>query len=153
MDRAESEVFELRRLGVGKVAPEIEGEDLNGRKRKLSDYRGKVVVLNFWGVWCSSCMAMVPEERKLVERMAGKPFALIGVNSDEDQAKLKQVVEKERMTWPSFRDGAQGPISKAWNVDNWPTVYVLDRNGVIRYRNVRGQALEHAVERLVSDQD
>ena len=153
MDRAESEVFELRRLGVGKVAPEIAGEDLNGRKRKLSDYRGKVVVLNFWGVWCSSCMAMVPEERKLVERMAGKPFALIGVNSDEDQAKLKQVVEKERMTWPSFRDGAQGPISKAWNVDSWPTVYVLDRKGVIRYRNVRGQALEHAVERLVGDQD
>ena len=52
-----------------------------------------------------------------------------------------------------FRDGAQGPISKAWNVDSWPTVYVLDRKGVIRYRNVRGQALDHAVEKLVGEQD
>jgi thiol-disulfide isomerase/thioredoxin len=152
-DRAKSEVFELRRLGVGKVAPEIEGEDLEGRKRKLSDYRGKVVVLNFWGVWCGACMAMVPEERKLVERMARKPFALVGVNSDEDQAKVKRVMEKEKMTWPSFRDGAQGPISKAWNVESWPTVYVLDRKGVIRYRNVRGQALDQAVERLVGEGD
>ena len=56
------------------------------------------------------------------------------------------------MTWPSFRDGAQGAISKAWNVESWPTVYVIDRKGVIRYRNVRGQALDHAVSVRPHDQ-
>jgi peroxiredoxin len=149
-DQAAPELAELRRLGVGKEAPAIEGEDLDGRPMKLSDYRGKVAVLVFWGTWCGPCMAMVPDERKLVERMAGKPFALIGINSDSDPAKLQAVVAKEKITWPCFRDGnAPGPIAKAWNVQSWPTVYVLDRQGVIRYRNVRGQDLAEAVDKLL----
>lgn len=148
-DRARSELFELRHLGIGCPAPEIEGVDLNGQKMKLSDYRGKVVVLTFWGTWCSACMEMVPDERKLAERMSGKPFALIGVNSDDDLAKVKRSAEKEHITWPSFRDGNSGPIAKAWNVQSWPAVYVLDRKGVIRYRDVRGKALDQAVEALM----
>jgi peroxiredoxin len=148
-DQAKTELFELRHLGVGQLAPEIEGKDLDGRKMKLSDYRGKVVVLSFWGTWCSACMTMVPDERKLVQQMTGKPFALIGVNSDHDEAKLKKALEAEKITWPSFRDGMQGPIAKAWNVQSWPTVYVLDGEGIIRYRDVRGQALFDAVEELI----
>lgn len=149
-DLAEPELSELRRLGVGREAPEIEGEDLDGRRMKLSDYRGKVVVLTFWGTWCGPCMQMVPDERKLVARLAGKPFALVGVNSDTDRAKLKAVVEKERITWRSFRDGpAPSPIAKEWNVHSWPAVYVLDRKGMIRYRNVRGHDLEEAVDALL----
>jgi thiol-disulfide isomerase/thioredoxin len=149
-DRAESELVELRLLGVGKEAPEIQGEDLDGRQMKLSDYRGKVVALVFWGTWCGPCMAMVPDERKLVERMAGKPFALIGINSDKDLARARLVAAKEKITWASFRDGDMpGPIAKTWNVQSWPTVYVLDRKGVIRYRNVRGQDLADAVDKLL----
>jgi len=81
-------------------------------------------------------MEMVPDERKLVERMAGKSFALIGVNSDDNMAKVKRALQKENITWRSFRDGNSGPIAKAWNVQSWPTVYVLDWDGVIRYRDV-----------------
>ena len=114
--------------------------------------RGKVVVLNFWGVWCGSCMAMVPDERKLVEHMAGKPFALIGVNSDSDLAKVKTVMAKEKITWPSFRDGGPfGSIATTWNVESWPTIFVLDRKGVIRYRDVRGKDLSDAVEKLIHE--
>jgi thiol-disulfide isomerase/thioredoxin len=149
---AKRELFEWRRLGVGKVAPEIQGEDLNGRKIKLSDFRGKVVVLTFWGTWCGPCMRLVPDERKLVERMAGKPFALIGVNSDSDEAKLKKAVADEKITWPSFRDGAPpGPIARAWKLRSWPAVYVLDPQGVIRYRDVHGQTLADAVDALISE--
>ena len=151
-ERAKAELFELDRLGVGRIAPQIEGEDLDGRKMKLDDYRGKVVVLVFWGTWCGPCMRMVPDERKLVERMGGKPFALIGINSDNNKARVKAAVEKEGITWASFRDGtAPGPIAKAWNVQSWPTVYVLDPQGVIRYRNVQGAALEHAVDALIRE--
>ena len=96
-------------------------------------------------------MAMVPEERKLVERLAGKPFALIGINSDQDPAKLKAVVAKEKISWPCFRDGdAPGPIAKAWNVHIWPTVYILDRQGLIRYRSLgTGLDLADAVDKLL----
>jgi len=152
-DRAQTEDFELRHLRVGKVAPEIEGIDLDGQTMRLSDYRGKVVVLTFWGTWCGPCMAMVPDERKLVERFAGKPFALIGVNSDDNQAKLKAAIKKEMITWPSFRDGSRGRIAKDWNVHSWPTTYVLDRDGIIRYRNVRGKALDEAVNALLRERE
>jgi len=148
-DLAQPELVELRQFGVGKKAPEIEGQDLNGRQMKLSDHRGEVVVLVFWATWCGPCMAMVADERKLVQHMAGKPFTLIGVNADTDMAKVRAAVEKEKITWPSFRDGdASGPIATAWKVHSWPSVYVLDRNGVIRYRNVQGQALTDAVDKL-----
>jgi thiol-disulfide isomerase/thioredoxin len=131
-DAALPKLTELRLLAVGKIAPEIEGENLDGQKMKLSDFRGKVVVLTFWGTWCGSCMEMVPDERKLVSRLTGKPFALIGVNSDDNGTKLKSVLEQKKITWPSFRDGqTPGRIAAAWNVQSWPAIYVLDTKGVI----------------------
>jgi hypothetical protein len=75
---------------------------------------------------------MYPHERSLVEKYADQPFAIVGVNSDDDLAELAKVREKERITWRSFWNGpqgTQGPISKAWNVRGWPTLYVIDAAG------------------------
>ena len=98
-------------------------------------------------------MAMVPHERSLVKRLADKPFALIGVNSDNNREALKKTMEKEQITWRSFWDGGstQGPIATKWNVHGWPTIYVLDGKGVIRYKNVRGQAMDTAVDTLLEE--
>ena len=65
---------------VGMPAPEIDGEDFDGMRVKLSDYRGKVVVVVFWASWCPPCCAMIPHERELVERNRDKPFAMLSVN-------------------------------------------------------------------------
>lgn len=94
---------------------------------------------------------MYPHERSLVERMADRPFALIGVNSDEDLEELKKVIVEENITWRSFRNGGstRGPISTAWNVRGWPTTYVIDHEGVIRYKGVRGDDLDKAIDELV----
>ena len=84
---------------------------------------------------------MYPHERSLVKQLAGKPFALIGVNSDADREQIREIVKEKNLTWRSFwngPDGTRGPISTEWNVKGWPTIYVLDSEGVIRYRNVRG---------------
>lgn len=97
---------------------------------------------------------MYPHERSLVEKLKDKPFALIGVNSDTDKAKLKVRMEKEKITWRSFwngPEGTSGPISKTWNVHGWPTIYVLDHKGVIRYKNVRDERMEKAVEELLKE--
>lgn len=133
---AQAELYELNHLTVGKVAPEIEGRDIDGKKFKLSDYRGKVVVLSFWASWCGPCMAMVPSEVRLAKRMKGKPFALVGVNGDPARDDAKRAVEKERMTWRSFwsKEGPDGPIPTAWNIHGWPTVFILDPHGVIQFR-------------------
>jgi hypothetical protein len=96
---------------------------------------------------------MYPHERSLVKRLEGMPFALIGVNSDQDRDALKEVLEKEHITWRSFWNGGStsGPISDAWRVRGWPTIYVLDGNGTVRARNVRGEAMDRAVDRLLAE--
>ena len=133
---AEIELFELEHLTVGKVAPELKGEDIDGKKLELSDYRGKVVVLIFWASWCGPCMQMVPSEVRLAKRMKGKPFALIGINGDAIQNDARHAIEKENMSWPSFWDkkGVGGAIPTAWNIHGWPTVFVLDSDGVIQLK-------------------
>jgi hypothetical protein len=95
---------------------------------------------------------MYPHERSLVKRLEDKQFALVGVNSDEDRDELKKVLEKEKITWPSFFDGGtEGPIAKKWNVDGWPTIYVIDHKGVIRFKNKREKALDEAVDALLAE--
>ncbi|HEV3022845.1 MAG TPA: thioredoxin-like domain-containing protein [Pirellulales bacterium] len=95
---------------------------------------------------------MYPHERSLVKRLAGKPFVLLGINSDQSKEQLKEVVKKEEMTWRSWFDGGgtSGPIATHWNVSGWPTIYVLDHEGVIRYKEVRGEAMDKAVGALLA---
>jgi len=95
---------------------------------------------------------MYPHERSLVQRLQSKPFALVGVNSDRDKATLKPRMQQENITWRSFWNGPQGtsgPIAKAWNVSAWPTIYVIDAKGVIRAKNVRGEAMDKAVNEVL----
>ena len=96
---------------------------------------------------------MYPHERSLVQRLQGQPFVLLGVNSDRDREALKKVMKKQGITWRSFWNGGstQGPISSAWNVRGWPTIYVLDHKGVIRYKNVRGERMDEAVDKLLAE--
>ena len=96
---------------------------------------------------------MYPHERSLVKRLEGKPFVLLGVNSDSDRKQLKEVMKKEKITWRSFWDGGKigGPIATRWNVQGWPTVYILDQQGVIRGKHLQGPALDKKVDELLSE--
>lgn len=136
---ANAELAEIRNLSVGRPAPEIAGEDIDGKPFKLSDYRGKVVYLSFWADWCGACRGIFPLERSLVERMRGKPFVLLGVNGDSNKDKLRELVKREHITWRSWFDGGgnantPGPIARQFNVHGWPTIYLIDHDGVIRHK-------------------
>jgi thiol-disulfide isomerase/thioredoxin len=143
----------LPSLVVGGMAPEIHGEDLHGNPLRLSDYRGKVVALVFWGTWCKPCMEMVPHERDLYDRLRGRPFALLGVNGAETRDSAARTAADRGMAWPSWHDGedSPGPIAAAYDVTGWPAVYVIDVGGRIRYINVRGKELDEAVDMLLSE--
>jgi hypothetical protein len=95
---------------------------------------------------------MYPHERSLVKRLEGKPFALLGVNSDPKE-RLEQVLVKEKITWPSWWDGGDtsGPIASRWNVNGWPTIYVLDHKGVIRFKEPSSEELDQAVDSLLAE--
>ena len=96
---------------------------------------------------------MYPHERSLVKDYAERPFAIIGVNSDRDREKLQERIVEESITWRSFWNGGStsGPISTQWNVSGWPTIYVIDHTGKIRFKNVRGDALDAAIAELVEE--
>ena len=94
---------------------------------------------------------MLPHERSLVRDLAKQPFTIVGVNSDGDAAKVERMCGEEGVTWPCFVDGStKGPIATRWNVHGWPTIYVLDHEGVIRHCDLRGDDLEKAVRKLLA---
>src|SRR3954470_17569726 len=101
---------------VGMTAPEIRGEDLDGVPFKLSDYRGKVVVMSFWASWCPPCKALMPHERAMVERFKGRPFAMLGVNADEEKHAALKVAIDEGVNWRSWWDGGNNAIQKTYAI-------------------------------------
>jgi hypothetical protein len=96
---------------------------------------------------------MYPHERSLVKRLQDKPFALLGVNSDTDRPALEKTLVKEQLNWRSWWNGGgkKGPIATAWNIQFWPTIYVIDGKGVIRYKNVQDKRLDDALDKLVGE--
>jgi peroxiredoxin len=158
-ERAEHELIRLRNLPnlqVGRPAPPVVGKDLDGNSLKLEDYRGKVVVVVFWGSWCGPCMAQVPHERELYKRLQGKPFALLGVSCGDTLDVAKETVKKHQMEWPSWWDGDEtrsGPIQTDYDIQHWPTVFVIDSKGIIRAIDVRGADLDAAVVEALAKVD
>jgi hypothetical protein len=94
---------------------------------------------------------MYPHERSLVKKFEGRPFAIIGINSDDDREQLKERMQKEQITWRSFWDGGStdGPIATRWNVRGWPTVYLIDHEGKIIGHHGRGPQDDPIIEKAV----
>ena len=152
--QARDEAFLLENLQPGLEALEIVGTDLKGDELKLSDYRGKVVLLSFWGNWCPPCKALFPHERSLTRTLADKPFTIIGVNSARKTEIYETVCEPKNLTWPNFADRqSESRISKDWRVKIWPTTYLIDKDGIIRYKGLRGEMLDIAIEKLLAEMD
>lgn len=150
-DVAEARLDAMHNLIVGKEAPEIDEVGLDGSRMKLSDHRGKVVVLVFWGSWCGPCMQNIPHERRLVERLKGRPFSLLGVSSEFARDDALKVIKAEQIPWPNWFDGDpnEGPIAARYRIRKYPTTYVLDAQGLIRAVNVFGADLDQTVDKLL----
>jgi hypothetical protein len=150
---AKSELAAMQYLAIGKPAPDIEGEDLLGRVMKLSDFRGKVIVLNFGShQYCAICRANYPHYRDLIKEHAGEPFVMLGVQSGDDIQKTKTAMTQSDITWRSWWDGGYGPLAVRYNIGGWPTYYILDRQGIIRHKgSMSAEELDDAVGRLLKE--
>ncbi len=151
---AKSLQFELNHLVPGRQAPEIEGTDAAGERFRLSDYRGKVVLLTFSADWCGGCVELYPLQRKLVEQFRDQPFVLLSVSRDETVESLRKSIATGKITWRCWWDGMEGPIYRAWNSPGAPSIFLLDHRGIIQdvqfNRATPPAEFEHAISQLVS---
>jgi peroxiredoxin len=138
----------------GDLAPEIQGADLDGKPMKLSECKGKVVYLDFWGEWCPQCPPRYNYQNQLINRMKGRDFVLLGVNSDDSEDTARAVVKRNNLGWRSWYDGGgpmkAGPISQGYGVTAYPTTFIIDKNGVVQKVHV-GVTAEVLLDREVDE--
>ncbi|WP_397568129.1 trypsin-like peptidase domain-containing protein [Schlesneria sp. T3-172] len=133
VEDAQRMLFAELHLSIGAEAPEIIGRDAEGNEFKLSDYRGKVVMLDFFADWCPHCTKMYPLERIMVEKQRDRPYILLGVNCDRDGV-LQKLIEEKKVTWKCWADGEDGPIATEWQLSGFPMIILIDHQGIIRYQ-------------------
>lgn len=126
---------ELLRIGLqplkeGTESVDFELEDLTGATRRLSDFRGKVVFLNFWATWCGPCRFEMPSMEKLYQRLKDKGLEIIAVNLQEDSSSVRQFVDEYGLSFPVLLD-TTGRIGATYGARSIPTTYIVDREGFV----------------------
>ena len=119
----------------------------------MIDYRGKVVVVTFWASWCGACLNHFPIYNQVSQEYQESDFILLGVNSDAVLSDALAAEEANRISFHSWWDdpAVEPSITKQWGVTAWPTTFVLDRNGRIRYKNLPIGDLSSAIQRLLEE--
>lgn len=134
-------------LAVGKVFPDFTETDTAGKPLSISAYKGKVVLIDFWATWCGPCVKELPNVIKAYEKHHASGFEIIGISLDQDRKKLETFVKQQNMTWPQYFDGQgwQNKLAQQYGVNSIPATYLLDREGKIIAKGLRGEKLEAAV--------
>lgn len=116
----------------GKPLPDFSLLDLKGKKHSLSDYKGKVVLLNFWATWCPPCVKEMPSMQRLQDKYQGKDFEILAVNMGEDSTTIEIFLQKMTVNFPILLD-SDGAILKQWKIFAFPTTFLVDKEGNIAY--------------------
>jgi len=143
----------LRKLTIGSPAIDFETRDIEGKALKLSDYRGKVVLIDFWATWCAPCRKEMPNVKKVYSQYHKKGFDIIGISLDNDRGSLDSYIKDNGMAWRQIFDGKgwQSELAGRYAVSSIPATFLLDRQGKIRYKNLHGEELSKSVAKLLSE--
>ncbi|HYL89179.1 MAG TPA: TlpA disulfide reductase family protein [Burkholderiales bacterium] len=116
----------------GGATPPLAVEDLEGKTHSLADYRGKVVLVNFWATWCEPCRAEMPSIDRLRSSLKGKPFVVLAVNMAEPLSRIEKFTATMPLGFPLLRD-RDGSASKSWKAKLLPASYLIGRDGRVHY--------------------
>ena len=143
------------KVAIGAIAPDLEFPDPDGKMRKLSDLRGKVVLLDFWASWCGPCRRENPNVTRIYSLYHDKGFEVFSVSLDRDAASWKRAIESDKLVWPNHVSDLkqwQSQAAAIYGVRSIPSTFLLDKEGRIVQRDLRGADLERAVKQLVEQQ-
>ena len=119
-------------VDVKEEAPDFTLKSLDGSNMRLEEYRGQVVLINFWASWCGPCRQEMPLLDRLHHRYEDTGFAVLGVNVEGESAPAQDIVDKTNVTFPIVIDDGQ-KVSEMYNLEAMPSTFVVDRDGVVRY--------------------
>jgi peroxiredoxin len=126
-------------LKTGYPAPDFAFIDLNGVTRHLSDFRGKVVLLDFWGTWCPSCVEGVPELVRLYGAYHSRGFDIIGIEARDTREKVAAFIDGHHMPWMQTLESETGPATTVYRVTGWPTAFLVGADGQFLAANYLGE--------------
>ena len=132
---------------VGKVVPDFSATDLDGKPISLQDYRGKVVLLDFWAVWCGPCIGEMPNVKKVYNTYKDQGFDIIGVSLDTDETRLRNYLRENDVPWRQIFSGQKwkSPIARQYHIHRIPAPWLIARDGTLISREARGVKLENLV--------
>ena len=141
-----------RSLVEGAKFPDFDEKDVTGKPISVANYKGKVVLIDFWATWCGPCVAELPNVLKAYEKHHSKGFEIIGISLDQDQTRLTTFTMQKNMTWQQFFDGKGwgNKLAAKYGVNSIPATYLLDGEGKIIAKNLRGEDLEQAVAKALT---
>jgi len=136
---------------VGSAAPDFREKATNGQVISLKDYRGKVVLLDFWASWCGPCRREIPNVVSAYRRFKGKGFVIIGVSLDINKSAMESFAREYKMDWPHIFDGRawESKIGRLYGVTAIPATFLIGRDGRILAKDLRGRDLAPAIERAL----
>ncbi|MBI4324077.1 MAG: redoxin domain-containing protein [Chloroflexi bacterium] len=139
-------------LVAGTRFPDFEEKDLAGKPLSLANYKGKAVLLDFWATWCGPCVSELPNVLKTYEKHHAKGFEIIGISLDKDEEALRSFIKKRNMPWPQVFDGKGwgSKLAVKHGVNSIPATYLLDGEGKIVVKDLRGDELEAEVARILA---
>jgi thiol-disulfide isomerase/thioredoxin len=134
-------------LVEGSKFPDFEEKDLAGNPLSIAKYKGKVLLVDFWATWCGPCVAELPNVLRAYEKHHKEGFDIVGISLDKEEQKLKDFIKARNMPWAQYFDGKgwQSKLGGKYGVNSIPMTYLLDGEGKIIGKNLRGEALEKAV--------
>ncbi len=142
-----------RRLAPGNEPIDFEVRSITGDVVGPSKFRGKVLLLDFWATWCGPCRAEMPNVKRVYAKYHDKGFEILGISLDRSRRDLDRYLADNGITWPQYFDGKywQNEIAQRYGIQSIPSTFLIDRKGKIRYRSLRGPALERAVRELIEE--
>ena len=138
-------------LVVGATFPDFEEKDTAGKPLSVANHKGKVVLIDFWATWCGPCVAELPNVLKTYETYHGKGFEIVGISLDRDEQALTTFTKKRTMAWQQFFDGKgwENKLAEKYGIQSIPATFLLDGEGKIVARDLRGEALGAQVAKML----